>query len=102
MTRIEEARVRQVARLAGLALTGPEVDRLAEELGEILERAADLPEIDSEEGSGDGPDSDASADLRADVPGSDPLSFGPGELTRGWRDGFFLVPRLSVWRRERS
>lgn len=92
---IDRDRARRIADLARLELGEREVERIAGELGSILRHFSELETVDPEPGArpvlGD-----LSPRLRADVPSSDPLSRPPGELAPDWRDGFFVVPRLSA------
>lgn len=94
MPRIDPAEVRRIARLARLRLTEGEVDRLADELGEVLTHFDAL-----REGEGDAPreadplQPDRPSPLREDEPGPDPLRRPPARGAPSWSDGFFLVPR---------
>lgn len=88
---IGEAEVRRVAELAGLELGADEVDRLAEELGRVLEHFDRLREL--ELGDVGEPRGEA-VRLRLDVPSADPLTAGPERAAPDWREGFFVVPRL--------
>lgn len=112
MSEIDRDTVRHVARLARLELGEEEVERLAEEMEDVLSRFAELEEAE-EAGAGpvgDEPEAEEPGDgasaparpepddggLRPDRPDADPLARGPGEMAPEWRDGFFLVPRLEA------
>jgi aspartyl-tRNA(Asn)/glutamyl-tRNA(Gln) amidotransferase subunit C len=93
---VTRALVEHVARLARLRLDDAEIERLTGELNGILVHVdelveADVAGVDAVGGVADGP-----AVLRADEPGADPLASPPSELTPGWLDGFFTVPRLAA------
>lgn len=105
MTPVDEGEVRRIAGLARLELEEDEVERLAEEMGRILDHVDELrevvlddhrepeppPELDGEPPD---PASDARPTLRPDVPSPDPMAAGPERAAPDWRDGFFVVPRL--------
>lgn len=95
MDGIDGERARRIAELARLDLDDAELRRLAGELEEILGHFAELSDVDPEDGE---PPvlGDLSPRMRADVPGPDPLARGPGEIAPDWREGFFVVPRLSA------
>lgn len=93
-----------IARLARLAFTGDELDRMADELRAILAHVDLLRQVDA-----DAPGRDRLAELRAtaatgevvghtslraDEPGADPLLVPPADLAPAWHAGFFTVPRL--------
>jgi aspartyl/glutamyl-tRNA(Asn/Gln) amidotransferase C subunit len=85
--------VRAMARLARLEFTTDELDRMAADLRGILEHVDALRQaVAAAEGD------DGQRQLRADVPGADPLSMPPGYSAPEWRDGFFTVPRLPAHR----
>lgn len=112
MTGVDREQVHRVARLARLELSEEEVERLAEELGRVLSRFADLEAAESGEGpprvgrgepgtgaggtppNGDDPGGEPPP--RPDRPGADSLARDPGSLAPEWREGFFLVPRLEA------
>lgn len=91
---IDASKVREVARLARLELDSGEAARLAEEMSSILSHfdALDRLRIEADGMAPRGRELDART--RADAPGSDPLTSGPGALAPDWRDGYFVVPRL--------
>lgn len=91
MSRIGEDEVRRIAGLAGLELEADEVDRLAAELGEVLEHFDRLPGLETD--GAPGPRREG-VRLRPDVPSADPMAAGPERAAPDWRDGYFVVPRL--------
>lgn len=95
MDEIDEARVRGIAHLARLELRDAEVARLVGELEAILDHFAELADVEPASGRGS-VHGDLSPRLRADVPSADPLSVPPRAFAPDWRDGFFVVPRLSA------
>ncbi len=95
--------VRHVAELARLRLDASEAERMTVDLNGILqhmealaeaERGDDAPENAATAGG------DGEAPLRPDVPGPDPLAFGPEGNAPSWEGGFFTVPRLASHRAE--
>lgn len=106
MTGIDRETVRRVARLARLELSEGEVDRLAEEMGDVLSRFRELEAAEDATDAGrpgEGEEAppaaptapeDSDSALRPDRPDADPLARPPGEMAPEWEDGFFLVPRL--------
>lgn len=92
---IDEDRARRIAELARLELDEGEVRELAGELGEIVGHFDDLADVEPAPGPAS-VHGDLSPRLRADVPSADPLARGPEALAPDWRDGFFVVPRLSA------
>ncbi len=91
---VERSEVTRIAALAKLEFEDHEIERLTEELNDILEHCrvlqkVDLPEVDSD------PRSVASTPERR--PGTlarDELSLTLSELAPSNEEGFFLVPRL--------
>lgn len=95
MDDVDEDLTRRVAELARLELDGREVGTLARELESILGHFDDLAAVEPASGRSS-VHGELSPRLRADVPSADPLTRGPEELAPGWREGFFVVPRLSA------
>ncbi len=86
--------VRHVARLAELAVTDADAERLAGELERIVgmvERLGDLPERDTAEPMVIG---SQTAALREDVVAPVPLTRRPRAFAPEMREGFFVVPKL--------
>jgi aspartyl-tRNA(Asn)/glutamyl-tRNA(Gln) amidotransferase subunit C len=88
--------VERIAQLARLALSEAEIDRMASDLGSILEHMDELVEVDTTGVPPLGGIGDAPAPMRADEPGADPLHLAPEELAPAWEERFFLVPRLAA------
>lgn len=115
MARIAPEEVRRLARLARLGLTAAEVERLASQMGGILEhfealrdavrgsggaaRAEEAPRSTGESEPASESESEralggrARAPLRPDADGTDPLLEPPETTAPRWQDGYFLVPR---------
>lgn len=89
--------VRHVAALARLGLTGERAQALVEELNGILGHMAALQAVNTEgepEVIGVGA---TGTPLRQDAGGrSDPLAVAPTGFAPQFRDGLFVVPRLST------
>ena len=91
---VERSEVTRIAALAKLELEDHEIERLTEELNDILEHCrvlqqVDLPEVD--------PDSRSLASTPERKPGTlarDELSLSLSDLAPSQAEGFFLVPRL--------
>lgn len=81
------------ARLAGLRLTGAELNRLAHELNDILSHVDELRQVDLTAVAPFRHEATSPA-LRPDLPGADRLDIPPSYLAPEWRGGFFTVPRL--------
>lgn len=98
--RIDPEEVRRIARLARLALTEAEIERLSREMGAILAHLEALGAAEPDPG----PTSSAPAvsPTRPDVPGSDPLQAPPERWAPAWAAGFFVVPRLPVMEPEEA
>jgi aspartyl/glutamyl-tRNA(Asn/Gln) amidotransferase C subunit len=95
MDDVDEDRTRRIAELARLELEDDEVRGLARELESILGHFEDLSAVEPASGRAS-VHGDLSPRLRADVPSADPLARGPEEMAPDWRDGFFVLPRLSA------
>lgn len=83
--------VRRVAELARLRLSEEELEVFTPQLADILDHIDQLGEL----GGGTSAADDRRAPLRDDVVDPDPLAFPPERLAPEWRDGLFIVPRLS-------
>ena len=103
--------VLETARLARLALTTDEVERMRHELDGILRHIETIRQVAAGAAAPDGARSgaatdavtaaagvpgaaDHSAPLRPDLPGSDSLDMPLSSFAPEWREGFFTVPRL--------
>lgn len=84
-------RVRRLAALARLELSDAEVAQVAAELRHLRRALPDLPPGAEAGGEGGG-----AAPLRPDRVAFDPLLVPPCEVAPAWREGFFVVPRLSA------
>lgn len=101
MTEIDESDVRRIADLARLELDEEEVRGLAGELERILGHFGALDEMDLEPAEGPG-FPEVPLRLRSDVPGPDPMAFGPDEIAPDWRRGLFVVPCVASMAPERG
>lgn len=91
---VSREEVRRIAELAELRVEDDAVDALAEQLSRILDYVAQLermPAGDAARPFVAGPEEIA---LRPDEVRPWPLADGPADLARGFREGFFTVPRL--------
>ena len=89
--------VRRIAELARLNLRDQDVDRFTDQLNGILGHMDQLAELDAEAAEAEaeaGPE--AGAPMRSEEVRPDALRRAPAELSRHWRDGFFVVPRLAA------
>jgi Asp-tRNA(Asn)/Glu-tRNA(Gln) amidotransferase C subunit len=106
--------VLETARLARLALTTDEVERMRHELDGILRHIETIRQVAAgaaPDGAGSAAEhagaatdavnaaagvsaADHSAPLRPDQPGSDSLDMPLSSFAPEWREGFFTVPRL--------
>ncbi len=93
---ISRDEVLHIARLAEIAVDEAELATLVSQLNRIVDYVAQL-EAAPDEGQGDdflpGP---ARVALRDDRVRSEPLAHPPATLAPAWRDGYFVVPRLSA------
>ncbi len=93
--RISRDDVLHIARLAELAVDDAEVERLTKQLDAIVGYVAQLdalPPGPEAEPFHPGPRELAWREDRVDP---QPLAFPPAELAPEWRNGFFVVPRLT-------
>jgi aspartyl-tRNA(Asn)/glutamyl-tRNA(Gln) amidotransferase subunit C len=84
--------VLHVAKLAELAVREADLDRMVGQLNRIVDFVAQLDRVDDAAPALFLPGPSEIA-LRADVPGSVPLTRPPAEFAPEFADGFFLVPR---------
>lgn len=105
MERIERDEVERVARLARLELTDEEVSRLAREMASVLGHFAEIRRFGTEDrgsvadpaaGGAPGEAGSQGGPLRPDRPDPDVLRRSVSEMAPDWRDGHFVVPRLSA------
>lgn len=89
--------VRHVALLARLALDEDEAGSLAGELSGILEHVEALQGAPVAETGEEGPEPlELAPRVRPDAEGPDALVRPPSELAPDWREGFFVLPRLTA------
>jgi aspartyl-tRNA(Asn)/glutamyl-tRNA(Gln) amidotransferase subunit C len=89
--------VRRIAELARLRLDDAEIEKFTVQLNSILAHMDALAELDAEAAQAEaqaGPE--AGAPLRSEAVRPDALHRAPADLATGWRDGFFVVPRLAA------
>jgi aspartyl-tRNA(Asn)/glutamyl-tRNA(Gln) amidotransferase subunit C len=90
---IRRDEVLHVAKLAELAVSESELDRLVEQMNRIVDYVAQLDQVQSDrvlEAFQPGP---SAVRLRDDVVGPMPLARPPAALAPEFEDGFFVVPR---------
>lgn len=94
---VEREQVRRVAELARLALSEDELDRFTPQLSDILDHIDALAglELDDDEAR----DEITPAPLRPEDAAPDALERSPEDMAPEWRDGFYVVPRLSAQER---
>ena len=97
---VDRDTVRRIAELARLELSDEELTRYTSQLANILGHIGQLGEVTGEPAQESA--AERAAPLRPDEPGADPLQRTPAELAPDWRDGFFVVPRLSAQERPPS
>jgi len=86
----------RVAKLAELDVPERDVDALVAQIGRIVDYVAQLDRVPAGESAAPfqaGPDA---VTLRADEPGSVPLTRAPEAMAPEFRDGLYLVPRLGA------
>jgi len=88
--------VLRVAELAELDVAPADLARLAAELDQIVAYVGRLSALGGPETPPPFQPGPAAITLHADVVGSVPLARPPAELAPDWREGFFVVPRLSA------
>lgn len=87
--------VLRIARLAELDVDEEALPMLVDQMSRILEYVAQLQEVatgDSARPFAGGPDA---LRLRADEVRPWPLWFGPDKMAPAFKDGFFVVPKLT-------
>jgi aspartyl-tRNA(Asn)/glutamyl-tRNA(Gln) amidotransferase subunit C len=85
--------VLHVAKLAELAVSETELDRLVEQLNRIVDYVAQLDEVRSDSVRDAFLPGPPTVRLREDVEGPMPLVRPPAALAPEFEDGFFVVPR---------
>ena len=85
--------VLHVARLAELAVSEPELDRLVEQMNRIVDYVAQLDQVPPEPGQNAFNPGPPAVALRDDVEGPMPLARPPASIAPEFQDGFFVVPR---------
>jgi aspartyl-tRNA(Asn)/glutamyl-tRNA(Gln) amidotransferase subunit C len=88
--------VLRVAELAELEVAPGEVARLAAELDQIVAYVGRLQALGGTESAPPLDPGPPAIILQPDVVGSVPLVRPPAEFAPDWREGFFVVPRLSA------
>jgi aspartyl-tRNA(Asn)/glutamyl-tRNA(Gln) amidotransferase subunit C len=93
---IDRNEVLRVANLVELGVSDEEVERLVQDIGNIVDyvsQLAELPAGNEEPPFLPGP---AQVELRDDVVAPIPLARSPAEMAPEFIDGFFVVPRLEA------
>jgi aspartyl/glutamyl-tRNA(Asn/Gln) amidotransferase C subunit len=93
---VTRAQVQEIAALARLSPDPEEIERLTVQLAAILEHALELELAGDDETPADNGAGASQLPLRSDEPPADGLAILPSQLAPDWRDGFFIVPRLSA------
>ncbi|MEZ4456569.1 MAG: Asp-tRNA(Asn)/Glu-tRNA(Gln) amidotransferase subunit GatC [Gemmatimonadales bacterium] len=88
---ISPEEVERIARLAALEVASEELPELAAQLDRIVEYVGHLPPLDAAADRAAAP-----ATLRADEVAPAPLAEPPAGFAPDFREGFFVVPRLSA------
>jgi aspartyl-tRNA(Asn)/glutamyl-tRNA(Gln) amidotransferase subunit C len=88
--------VLHVARLAELAVDEAELPRLVEQLDGIVAYVAQLDTLPSEPGAAAFHPGPAQVAWREDKVQPVPLAHSPAQMAPEFREGFFVVPRLSA------
>jgi aspartyl-tRNA(Asn)/glutamyl-tRNA(Gln) amidotransferase subunit C len=88
--------VLRVAELAELDVAPGDLARLVAELDQIVAYVGRLSALGGSETAPPFEPGPPAITLHPDVVGSVPLARPPAELAPDWRDGFFIVPRLSA------
>ncbi|CAN5836250.1 hypothetical protein BH23GEM9_BH23GEM9_02940 [soil metagenome] len=94
--------IAQMASLARLRLDADELDRLTDQLNDILGHFASLRAVDAGDAAPFTGAAEGGSPLREDSPGADTLEHGPDAIAPAWRTGFFTVPRLPAQRPPRD
>ena len=93
--RITSEDVLKIARLAELAVDEAEVERLTTQLDAIVGYVAQLDALPAEPGAEGFHPGPAELAWRVDEVRPQPLAIPPSELAPEFRNGFFVVPRLT-------
>ena len=94
---VSREEVLRVARLAELDVDDEALPALTEQMSRILDYVAQLAQVPAGESTRPflaGPDA---IRPRPDEVKPWPLAFGPRDLAPAFKDGFFVVPRLSAF-----
>lgn len=94
---VSQEEVRRIARLAELHVEGGALPTLAGEMSRILDYVAQIGSVPATETARPFIPGPTASRLRPDEVRPAPLSFGPAEMAPAFRDGFFLVPRLTAF-----
>lgn len=89
--------VRKIARLAELHVDDANLPALADQMSRILDYVAQIGAVPGTESVRPFVPGPVASRLRPDVVQPAPLAFGPADMAPAFRDGFFLVPRLSAF-----
>lgn len=93
---VTRAEVEKVAALARLHLDAEEAERLTADLNRILDRVAELRQVDVSGVDGIGVAAPGPAPLREDVELPALAIESVAAAAPDWRDGFFVLPRLAA------
>ncbi|MEO8295020.1 MAG: Asp-tRNA(Asn)/Glu-tRNA(Gln) amidotransferase subunit GatC [Gemmatimonadota bacterium] len=97
---IGKEEVVHVARLAELAVSEAELQKLADQLSRIVDFVAELNEVPADTSAPPFQAGPAMTPLREDIVSPVPLARGPGSFAPVFIDGFFVVPRLGPMEEE--
>ena len=92
---IEPRDLEKVSDLARLELSPEELRTLVDDCKAILDHFDEIRQLDLT-GVEPGGTLETEAPLREDVEASDPLELPPERFAPEWREGFFVLPRLSA------
>jgi aspartyl-tRNA(Asn)/glutamyl-tRNA(Gln) amidotransferase subunit C len=93
---IDRNEILRVANLVELGVSDEEVERLVQDIGNIVDYVSQLAELPAGD---EGPPflpGPAQVELRDDVVAPIPLARSPAEMAPEFIDGFFVVPRLEA------
>ena len=93
---IDRDEVLRVANLVELGVSDEEVERLVQDIGNIVDYVSQLAELPAGD---EGPPflpGPAQVELRDDIVAPIPLARSPAEMAPEFIDGFFVVPRLEA------
>jgi aspartyl-tRNA(Asn)/glutamyl-tRNA(Gln) amidotransferase subunit C len=94
--KIGRDQVLHIAKLAELAVDEADLPELAKQLDDIVAYVAQLDALPSEPGATAFHPGPAAVAWREDTVRPVPLALPPEKLAPEFRDGFFVVPRLSA------